>query len=73
MIRMNLIKNNRVTTKDIVLAEKAFGPDVGELKGKTTRSKPRVAVDNVVEIPPELLSMNEEVKLSIDGLRVNAL
>ena len=73
MIRMNLIKNNRVTTKDVILAEKAFGPDVGELKGKTTRRKPRVAIDNVVEIPPELLSINEEVTLSIDGLSVNGL
>ena len=67
------MKNNRITTKDVILAEKAFGPDVGELKGKTTRRKPRVAVDNVVEIPPELLSINEEVILSIDGLSVNGL
>ena len=29
MIRMNLIKNSKVTTEDINLAEKAFGPDVG--------------------------------------------
>ena len=34
MIRMNSIKNNRVTTKGIILVEKMFGPDVGELKGK---------------------------------------
>ena len=38
MIRMNLIKNARITTNDIILAEKAFGPDVGEIKAKTTRS-----------------------------------
>ena len=38
MLCMNLIKNAKVTTKDINLAEKAFGPDVGYLKSKTTRS-----------------------------------
>ena len=37
MIRMNLIRNNEVTTEDVNLAKKAFGPDVGAIKGKTTR------------------------------------
>eukprot|EP00957_Ditylum_brightwellii_P018392 1384294-Ditylum_brightwellii.AAC.1 len=27
MIQMNLIRNNKVTTKDVNLAEQAFGPD----------------------------------------------
>ena len=62
-----------MTTADINLAEKAFGPDVGAIKGKTTRSKPNVAESNVIEIPPELIAIHEEVTLSIDGLSVNAL
>jgi hypothetical protein len=37
MIQMNLIRNNKVTTKDVNLAVKAFGPDVGNIKGKATR------------------------------------
>eukprot|EP00957_Ditylum_brightwellii_P154026 11723142-Ditylum_brightwellii.AAC.1 len=36
MIRMNLIKSNKVSTEDVNLAKKAFGPDVGAIKGKTT-------------------------------------
>ncbi len=40
MICMNLIKNNSVTTGDVNPATKAYGPDVGAIKGKTTRSKP---------------------------------
>ena len=73
MIRMNLIKNAKVTTKDIDLTKKAFGPDVEELKSKTTRNRSMVTIDNMVEIPPELLSIYEEVVLSINGLSVNAL
>ena len=73
MLRMNLIKNSKITTADINLAEKAFGPDVGEIKGKTTRSKPKVSESNIIEIPPELLAIHEEVILSIDGLSVNGL
>jgi len=34
MIRMNLIRNNAVTTQDINLADRIFGPDVPTLKGK---------------------------------------
>ena len=55
MIRMNLIRNEKVTTEDINLAEKAFGPDIGAIKAKTTRQAPTPAYSNVVEIPSELL------------------
>ena len=34
MIWMNITKNNMVTMDDINLATKAYGPDVGEVKGK---------------------------------------
>ena len=55
MIRMNLIKNNSITTEDINLAARAFGPDVAAIKGKTTRTNPAPAVSNLVEIPDESL------------------
>ena len=73
IIRMNLIKNMEITTEDVNLAEKAFGPDVGSMKGKSTRKSPIPAFSNVIEIPRELLSVNEEIILSIDGLNVNTL
>ena len=73
MLRMNLIRNAKITTKDINLAQKAFGPDVGSIKGKTTRNRPLPAQSNVIEIPPELLRINEDIVLSIDGLSVNSL
>ena len=73
MIRMNLIRNNEVTTGDVNLAEKSFGPDVGSIKGKTTRTKPTPVTSNLIEIPSELLSIHEDVTISMDGLTVNAL
>ena len=73
MIRMNLIKNNEVTTDDVNLATRAFGPDIGAIKGKTTRSKPTPVTSNMIEIPRELVSVQENVTLSIDGLKVNSL
>ena len=73
MIRMNLIKNNVVTTDDVNLATKAYGPDVGGIKGKTTRSWPTPVANNMVEIPDELLDIQQDLIVSIDGLTVNSL
>ena len=73
MIRMNLIRNNEVTTDDINLATKAYGPDIGAIKGKTTRSRTTPVTSSKIEIPEELINVQKEVALSIDGLNVNSL
>jgi hypothetical protein len=51
IIRMNTIKNNLVTTEDINITEKMFGPDTSSLKGKTTHPKPVPVVKDYIEIP----------------------
>jgi hypothetical protein len=73
MIRMNLIKNCVVTTEDVNLAMKAYGPDISGIKGKTTRRKPTTVVDNTVEIPEELLEIQQDLKVSMDGMTVNSM
>jgi len=62
-----------VTTEDVNLAEKYFGPDVRSIKGKTTRTKPTPVTSNITEIPSKLLSIHEYVTISMDGLTVDAL
>ena len=71
MIRMNLIRYNPVTTKDINLAEKVYGPDVGTRKGKNTRRRPNPVVSTTIELPDELLDIHKEVTVSLDGLEIN--
>jgi hypothetical protein len=73
MICMNLIKNNVVTTDDINLATKAYGPDVGDIKGETTRGKPTPVISNIVEIPDELLEVQQYLVVSMDGLTESSL
>jgi hypothetical protein len=73
IIRMNCIKNNPITTEDIDLAEKIFGPDIGSLKGKTTRAKPKPVVDDFIEIPRELIAAQQDITLCIDGLKINGI
>ena len=53
-IAMNAIAGLPLTTKDVDLAEKIFGPDLGTLKSKTTRCKPLPLVRDHITIPPEL-------------------
>lgn len=73
MIRMNLIRNNELTIEDVNIAIKSFGPDVGTIKGKTTRQKPSPVIENHIEIPEEVLPINREVTMFMYGLSVNSL
>ena len=73
IIRMNAIENNPVTTQDIDLAEKIFGPDIGALKGKSTRCSPIPVVDDEIDIPRELIRSQRDITLCIDGMKVNGI
>jgi hypothetical protein len=71
IIQMNAIKNNPVTTEDVDIAEKIFGPDVATLKGKMTRCAPIPVIEDRIEIPRELITAQYSVTLCLDGMKVN--
>ncbi|KAL7564336.1 hypothetical protein ACA910_007188 [Epithemia clementina (nom. ined.)] len=73
IVQSNSIRNNPVTVKDINLAEQIFGPDIGSLKGKSTRQRPTPIVNDYIEIPSELISQHEDVQLCIDTMFINGL
>jgi hypothetical protein len=70
---MNIIKNVPVTLEDIKLAEQIYGPDIGALKGKTTRAKPVPVVKDYIEIPNELITAHQDVVLCMDGMKINGV
>jgi hypothetical protein len=52
---------------------KAYGPDISGIKGKTTRKKPTTVENNTVEMLEELLEIQQDLKVSMDGMTVNSL
>ena len=69
----NAIANVPVTTQDVDLAERVFGPDLGTVKGKTTRRRPMPIVNDQIAIPPELYERRSELELCIDIMFVNEM
>ena len=70
-VRSGLFKNCPLEERDIVNAEKIYGPSVSAIKGKTKRPTPDAIVDNWIEIPSELIARNEEIDLCIDIAFIN--
>ena len=73
VVRMNQIKNCPITLEDIKVCEKIFGLNIAALKGKTTRSKPPVVVNDWVEVPRELKLAHQGIILCADILFIEEI
>lgn len=71
-IRSNQAKNVEVTTEDMNLAERIFGLDAPNVKGKWVNEKPRVVSnEDKIELLPELNLSGKEMELAIDIVYIN--
>ena len=50
-----------------------FGPDLASIRGKTVRRKPTHVLTNYVNIPRDLIQLNQHVTLSADIMFVNGV
>jgi hypothetical protein len=66
LLRQNIIINCPVTVDHVNIAKKIFGPNIGSLKGKTTRKKPTPVRHDYVEIPPELIEQHKYLVFCMD-------
>jgi hypothetical protein len=71
LIKMNAIRNCPVTTDDVNIAKKIFGPDMLSLKGRSTRRKSTPVWEDTVKIPEELIANNRKIELCIDIMYVD--
>ena len=55
IVENNLLPNCPVMQRDIMMVEDIFGPDVGSLKGKTTRRGTDHVAINLIEIPASII------------------
>jgi hypothetical protein len=73
LIRGNLIGDSPVTIEDANIAERIFGPDVGVLKGRSTRPRPVPVRNDLIDIPPELKIQFGNLTLHFDIMFVNGI
>jgi hypothetical protein len=64
MVREKLITNCPVTVQDVHNANQIFGPDLANLKGKTTRTKPEHVRVDYVKIPRDFNEMHKVCDIS---------
>jgi hypothetical protein len=55
------------------MSTKVFGENIGALKGKTTRQKPTPVTSNIIQISDELIEVQQDMILSMDGITVNLI
>ena len=71
ILKGSSLPNCPVMPRDVLIANKLFGPDVGALKGKTTRRGPPI-VDSPVSVDTtSILKYYGEITLCVDLMYVN--
>jgi hypothetical protein len=73
MVCEQILTNCPVTERDVDNATQSFGPDVANLRGKMTRTKPdRVRVE-YLQIPWDFVQLHKYVTLVADVMFVNGM
>ncbi len=73
MVHEKFITNCPVTVQDVHNANQIFSPNLSNLRGKMTRTKPKHVRVDYVKIPRDFIQMHKYVMLVADVLFVNGL
>jgi len=73
MVPEKLITNCPVTVQDVENANRIFGPDLANLRGKTIRTKPEHVRKEYVQIPRDFVELHKYVTLVANVMFVNGL
>ena len=69
----HLIPNSPFTSHDVWRAEQIYGPDLGNLKGKTTRRNPPTVDHITQQCPPTIIEQYGNIMLCADVMYVNGI
>ena len=69
----HLIPNSPFTSHDVRRAEQIYGPDMGNLKGKTTQRNPPTVGHVMQQCPDTIIEQYGNVMLSADTMHVNGI
>ena len=73
IVRKNLIPNCPIVAADVAAADDIYGPNSGSLRGKTVH-RPNSHVQTGVDgVPPEIMSVHQDVTLAADIMFINAI
>ena len=70
-VKTNGVRNCPIIIEDIRNAERVFGPDLGRLKGTSTRKKPAPVIHDWVDLPAEITKNFHSLVLCIDVMYIN--
>ena len=73
IVKNNLLPNCPVTVDDIKAAEHIFGPNLGSLKGKTTRRGTEHVDTTLIPIPIDIVKRYRNITLCVDVMKVNKI
>ncbi len=73
IMREQLLTNCHVTIRDVDNANQIFGPDLTNLRGKATRTKPEHVQVKYVQIPWDFVQLHKYVMVVADIMFVNGL
>ena len=72
-LKNNGLMNCPVTPGDVEAADQIFGPDIGSLKGKTTRRNLPIIDSPITLVPADVLKRYRNVMLCIDIMYLNRI
>ena len=71
LIDNNILPNCTITQEDAINTTDIFGRDIGSVKGKTTRPKPKIVTSETIHLPWQIILKYTNISLCVDIVYVN--